>query len=603
MSEFHFLRPYWLLLLIPVLTVFLLHWRAVRGGAAWRGVIDPALLPFLLEQRPQATGRRALLLLLAGGLIATIALAGPAWEKLPSPVQRKLDLQLVLFDLSLSMYAQDIKPSRLVRARYKLQDFLEQREEGQTALIAYAGDAFVVTPFTDDRGTVLNQVRALDPSLMPAPGSNLPAALHEAERLLQQQPGTRARVLLITDEVRSDQIESARRWSARMDMPLHILAAGTRSGAPIPLPDGDFARDGMGKLVTPGVNVTALRSLARDTGGLFQTMRADRADIEALLAAAETWAPETESAGDRQADTYRDAGPWLALLLLPLAAFAFRRGILLVVPVVLLTESPEVRAADWQALWRNNDQRGLEAFREEQYDTASELFRDPDWQASTHYRAGRYREAAEIWAQQGDIQAQYNRGNALAQSGDLEAALEAYDHALAQDPDHADARANRALVEQLLQERQESSQNASDQPRESDEERDGEDEQDASSGGGSNPPEDATEDSDASDPRDGASQQAQGAQQQADDPAERQAEESREADAAKPETSEAASDQESTGQSAMSAQAGENDQALEQWLRRIPDDPSALLRRKFLWQYQQRANQPGGANGKDEVYW
>lgn len=596
MAEFHFLRPQWLLLILPAVCLVWLAWREVRGGAGWRSVIDARLLPFLLEGEAGPAWKRHLALLLAGWVIAALALAGPAWQKLPSPLERRLDLQIVLFDLSLSMYAQDIKPSRLERARHKLQDFLQQRREGQTALIAYAGDAFVVTPFTDDQATILNQVRALDPALMPAPGSNLPAALRESERLLQAAAKTRSRLLIITDEIRDGQIDAARAWSRRHDIPLDILAVGTRAGAPIPLPGGDFARDGMGKLVTPGSNLDPMRSLARATGGRFQVIRPDQSDITALLAAEDDWNPATETAQGRQADTYRDTGPWLALLLLPLAALAFRRGILLVLPLVLfLAEPPSAHAFDWQSLWRNPDQRGLQSFQEEKYEAATEQFEDPAWRAAALYRQGRHEEAAQAWRALDAPDAQYNRGNALAQAGDLEGALEAYDHVLAQDPDHADARANRALVEQLLQQQEAQQQQSgqgeegeqSEQRRQQDQaeqsgDRSGEDRQAEQDAMNENEPAEAG-------PEPPQPQQADGAQEQTD----RDQSESEQAESAQPAE---AGDDSSAPQQAQAESPGEHDQALEQWLRRIPDDPSALLRRKFLWQYQQRANRDDGTD-------
>ncbi len=593
MAEFHFLRPQWLLLLVPALLLAWLAWRTVRGGAGWRAVIDAELLPYLLEGQAGASWKRNLALLLAGWVIATLALAGPAWQKLPSPLERRLDLQIVLFDLSLSMYAQDIRPSRLERARHKLQDFLAQRREGQTALIAYAGDAFVVTPFTDDRATVLNQVRALDPALMPAPGSNLPAALRESERLLQGAGKTRARLLIITDEIRSGQLEAARDWSRKHRLPLDILAAGTRSGAPIPLPGGDFARDGMGKLVTPGANLSEMRALAADTGGRFEVIRADNADITALLAGQDDWNPETRTAEGRRADTYRDAGPWLALLLLPLAALAFRRGILLALPLVLwFAEPPVARAADWEALWRNPDQRGLQSFRAEQYEQAGELFRDPAWRASALYRQGAYREAAEAWRQQDSPDARYNQGNALARAGDLQGALEAYDHALARDPDHADARANRELVRRLLEQQQEQQQQQSGGGEES--QQDGDRQQDAGQPAGGDSREAARDDT--SPPGEEASGTAQRDRAEATPPAQPDPGEDGAGDAqdASGAPEQPADDRQAQADVEAGDPPGEHDQALEQWLRRIPDDPSALLRRKFLWQYQQRAGRGDG---------
>ena len=113
-------------------------------------MIDPALLQVLLLDAPDNRSRLALPVLLCGWLCGVLALAGPAWERLPQPVQRNQDALVIAFDLSMSMRAQDTQPSRLERARFKLADLLAARHEGLTALIVYAGDAHVVTPLSDD---------------------------------------------------------------------------------------------------------------------------------------------------------------------------------------------------------------------------------------------------------------------------------------------------------------------------------------------------------------------------------------------------------------------------------------------------------------------
>lgn len=606
MEAFHFLRPAWLLALPACLLLVWLGWRQVRTGAGWRAVIDRNLLPWLLDESTTGGWKRSYLLLLAGWVLAVIAVAGPAWEKLPSELQRRLDLQIVLFDLSVSMYAQDVRPSRLQRARHKLQDLLQRREEGQTALIAYAGDAFTVTPFTDDRATVLNQVQALDPTLMPALGSDLRTALREAGKLLDEVPARHVRVLLITDEVRPAQLDFARSWFRKRDVPLDILAVGTASGAPVPLPGGDFARDRSGRLVTPATNLAELRELAADTGGRFQELQPDDADVEALLAAGEAWNPDAEEVAGRTADTYRDAGPWLALALLPVAALGFRRGYLALLPCLLLAGAPQpAQAFGWADLWSNRDQRAHLDFEQGEYDAAAENFRHPEWQASALYREGRYREAAERLQQLDSPRAHYNRGNALAQAGSLQEALEAYDQALVLDPENGDARANRELVERLLeeQEQQESAGNPEqDSPTDSREQ----DSSGSPSAGQQEPGQDAETDpqqdrtdrvGNTGEPDASGEQESGPAEQEPGQPEDREA-----ASAPEPDPPPDGDQDASAANAAEQSKSAEHDQALEQWLRRIPDDPSALLRRKFLWQYQQRS--PGKSEPEPEgQYW
>ncbi|MEN8261658.1 MAG: VWA domain-containing protein, partial [Pseudomonadota bacterium] len=177
MAEFHFLRPLWFLAILPLVLLLWFLWRRNRRAGQWATVCDARLLPHILIQR---NGRRSpwpLTLFATGGVLAVTALAGPAWEQLPTPVFRTESYLVIALDLSRSMDAADIKPSRLIRARYKLADILELRTEGQTALIVYAAVAFTVPPLTDDTATIASQLPALTTGLVPVQGSHAGRAL------------------------------------------------------------------------------------------------------------------------------------------------------------------------------------------------------------------------------------------------------------------------------------------------------------------------------------------------------------------------------------------------------------------------------------------
>ncbi|HBH36047.1 MAG TPA: hypothetical protein DDW45_06695, partial [Gammaproteobacteria bacterium] len=160
-QDFHFLYPWWLLLLLP-LALLLWQLRRYRGatGGEWNRVVDPRLQPYVIIRGEAVQEDRTWWLIALAGIIAITALAGPAWIKQPQPVHKLQSPLVILLDLSTSMYAQDQKPNRLTRARFELSDLLEARREGQTALIVFAGDAFAVTPLTQDNDTILAQVKA-----------------------------------------------------------------------------------------------------------------------------------------------------------------------------------------------------------------------------------------------------------------------------------------------------------------------------------------------------------------------------------------------------------------------------------------------------------
>ncbi|MES1265788.1 MAG: VWA domain-containing protein, partial [Variovorax sp.] len=216
LENFHFIRPLWLLALIPLA---LLVWQIRASGAGdnpWRRVVDARLLPLLLVGRGQTADRAALWLLAAGWLIAALALADPTWERRPQPVYQTTAARVVVLDLSRSMNATDLKPSRLVRARFKVEDVLDLATEGQTGLVAYAGDAFTVSPMTRDVNTIRALLKVLDPELMPVDGSRADLGLLKAGELLRQAGTSDAQVLLIADGVQTDKVAATEAAATRL---------------------------------------------------------------------------------------------------------------------------------------------------------------------------------------------------------------------------------------------------------------------------------------------------------------------------------------------------------------------------------------------------
>ena len=209
MNELHFLRPAWLLALLPLGWLAWQSWHQKLASPGWRAVCDAHLLPHLLVGEARQARRWPAGLIGAAGLLAVIALAGPTWKQLPQPVFRSQNAMVIVLDLSRSMNATDVKPSRLIRARLKLRDLLARHREGQTALVVYAGDAFTVSPVTDDTATIDALVPVLRTSLMPAPGSNTESALRRARDLLAQAGAVRGEIILITDGASPSEIGRA----------------------------------------------------------------------------------------------------------------------------------------------------------------------------------------------------------------------------------------------------------------------------------------------------------------------------------------------------------------------------------------------------------
>ncbi len=583
-EEFHFLRPLWLLALVPLAALIWYMLRQRLSSRLWEKICDRELLPYILIGSVCKRHRLIEIVTAVSASLLILALAGPTWERLPQPVFQKESALVIALDLSLSMLADDVQPSRLDRARFKIADLLDKRIEGQTALIVYAGDAFTVTPLTDDSKTIKSQLSALTPMIMPSPGSDADQAMKLSVDLLKQAGMRRGHVLFISDEI-SQRYEDRFRDAAEAGYVVSVLGIGTAQGAPIRLDNGSFLEAPDGSIVIPKLDVAALQQMAAAGSGAYVTSDLSDNDVTRLHSLFEsTTAQEQESATDFDTDLWYEFGPWLVVLALPLFALGFRRGFICVFAACLILEQQPAMAFDWDKLWLNNDQRAHKALEQEQAEQAAELFDDETWKAAAHYRAGDYKAAEQLLNEKAAIASQYNRANSLAKQGRYEEAIAAYDKVLEQQPSHDDARYNRDLVKQELERQQQNDQNQQSddrqqQQRSENEQNEQQQEQQADSSDQNSREQDQNEQT-----------QEQQSEQEMEQEAEQQAAEEQQ-------DSEENNQQEQQLAEAMN-ELDEEQQASEQWLRRIPDDPSGLLRRKFKYQYQQRESRQSS-----EQYW
>ncbi len=604
MEDFHFLRPLWFLTFIPLMLILWLLWNRTTNSQAWRTVCDPELLPYLLVGEQGVTQRWPLLAIGLVGLLGITAIAGPVWEQHEQPVFREQSALVLALDLSRSMDATDIKPSRLARARHKIADILKQRREGQTALIVYAATPFLITPLTDDQATIAAQINSLDTGLMPSQGSRPDLAIAKAAELLQQAGHQQGDILLITDGIEPISIEQNLAAMGDKKYRISLLGIGTSEGAPIALPDGGFLKNSAGEIVLPRLETQSLSQLAQASGGRFHKLSIDDRDIKYLLPPPQTQQlNQAEQEVKLTTDQWQEEGSWLLLLILPLAALAFRRGYLVLAVFILLPHPQTASAVDWQGLWSRPDQQATQTLQQGDASAAAQQFENSEWKAAAHYKAGEYEQAIESLDGINTPNALYNKGNALARAGKLPEALQRYDEALKLDPTNKDAKYNRELVEkQLEQQQKKEQQQDSDQKQEQSEKEKQQDQskQDPSDQKQEQGPQDKSEDQDQSgeqqeqesqqgESSDKEQEQEQSEAQQSD----QQSDEEKQQEAAEAEKQDASEQEESqiTQPDEMTEEEKNEAQATEQWLRRIPDDPGGLLRRKFKYQYQ-RQQQP-----------
>ncbi|MES2817644.1 MAG: VWA domain-containing protein [Pseudomonadota bacterium] len=582
----HWLRPFWLLL-VPLLVWLLWRlWHRQRRAGRWQTLLPAAFHGALLSGGHGRTSRLPWIVLGLAWLLALLALVGPSWQRIEQPNLKPADPLVVVLELTPEMLAGDVLPSRLEQAKRKLLDLLQARGDAQTAVVVYAGSAHTLVPLSDDLATTRNLLEALQPSIMPEPGRRADLAVAKALALLEQGAQGQGQLLLIVGGLDEQERLGIREALGRRSERLRLLGVGTAEGAPIVQEGGGFLTDAQGAIVLPRLDSTGLRRFAAELGGAYQTARLDDDDLDRLGLLDRPQGLREEGEPTRL-QTWADQGHWLLLPLLLLAACAGRRGWLFCLPLFFMLPQPS-QAFTFDDLWLRPDQQGQRLLQAQRPAEAAERFEHPQWQGQALYQAGDYAGAAERFARDQSAIGHYNRGNALAKANELEAALEAYEQALERQPDLQPALRNKALIEELLRQQQEKqqAQEQQDAAQPQQNEQNAQGEQNAPQDGqpGESPPGQPAPDS------------SQATADQPGEPSEAPGE-----TAAKPTPSEAgetpgkpAGEAPGTGPTQGVAEGdetaadGERRQALEQWLRQIPDDPGELLRRKFWYDQQQR---------------
>ena len=575
-ADFHFIRPYWLLAFIPAIVLLTLSVKNTLSKSEWANVCDAELLPFILEDKNSTQSYWVLSALSVAALLSIIALAGPTWERLETPAFRNDAALVIALDLSQTMNATDVKPSRLIRARYKIADILRQRKDGLTALVVYSADAFTVTPLTNDVATIESQLNALESGLMPRQGKDTESVLALAVKLLQQAGQKQGNIFLITDGVEQGVKGLTKELAAYS---VSVLGVGTAEGGPVKLPRGGFLKDTSGNIVVPKLNTAELASLANTSGGRYSTITSDDSDIKKMLSSLDR--PVSDTADNKNSglvEQWSDMGVWLLLLVLPLAALGFRRGLLILCVFLILPLPQTSYAVEWKDLWLNKDQQAQQLFKENKFEQAAEKFDSAEWKAAAQYKAEKYQQAAEQLESIETADSLYNQGNSFAKLDQLDKAKEAYEKSLKLNPKNEDAKYNLKLVEEA----QKKPQPKGDQKQ--DEQQQGDQQPDNSEGGSQQADEKPSEsEQDPGGPSKQPNDQQSDEQSEPSDENESQPEQA-DLDSQSNENNESSDEQQAT----TANLSDEQQQAAEQWLNRIQDDPAGLLKRKFKYQYGQR---------------
>ncbi len=621
--DFEFIRPTVLWLLIPVAALFIIalikHKKTNQGE-----LIAPHLAQFVMSSENKTTGQPMWLVALFC-VLAVLFSAGPSFEEKQVPVFQSKNARVIVMDMSLSMYSTDIAPSRLVQARFKALDMVDLFKEGDTALVAYAGTAYTISPLTNDAATLENLIPSLSPEIMPDKGSNVLAGLDEAKELLTQAGYLDGDIILITDGIEQNEQSDINQFTATNRYRLNVYGVGTEQGAPIKLPEGGFLKDSYGQIVVPTINTSRLSSIANNSGGKFALYQPSARDISVFAPSANTETLKDEK--QSQALWRIDAGIYGLFILLPLMMWFFRKSALLgAFMIICFVPQQNAYAVELPSIFKNQDQRALEAYQQGEYEQAASAADSSQLKGAALYQQGDFEGALNAFSQDSSATSLYNYGNALAKAGKLDEAINAYKQAQALQPNFDQAKENQALVEQLKNQQQQNQDSqdgdqGDNQEQQNDEQGQDQKNQDESQQGEQSKQDSQSQQNDQqgeqSDEQD-KSQDGEPSAEQSDEQNKPemeaepdQAQQSESNDSQKtpnedqPEPSEQTQPQmspeqqkqaeEAAKQQAMQAQAAqltneekEKAQQLNQLLRKVPDDPAILLRNKMQLEAQKR---------------
>jgi len=621
--DFEFIRPAILWLLLPALGLFFI--AMLKKKKAQSAPLIAAHLAQFVVSESNNQARQPLWLVALFCSLAIIFSAGPSFEEKQVPVFQSKSARVIVMDMSYSMYSTDIAPNRLMQSRFKALDMIELFKEGDTALVAYAGTAYTISPLTNDATTLANLIPSLSPEIMPDKGSNVLAGLDMAQELLTQAGYLDGDIILITDGIEQQQQSDISGFTNSSQYRLNIYGIGTEQGAPIKLPEGGFLKDNYGQIVVPTLNGSLLKGLAKNSGGQYANYQPSNSDIAIFSPQANSEILKSEK--PNLALWRIDVGIYGLLILLPLALYLFRRSAF-IGAVLLLSFLPQqnAHAVELPTLFKNTDQRALEAYNNQEYQQAAQA-KSNALKGAALYQQGQFEGALNEFSQDKSATGYYNYGNALAKAGQLEAAINAYKQAQSLQSDFTQAADNQALVEQLLKQQQDQeNQQGNDSQNQDDQSQDDADKskQDQQKNGDKNNADKSEDNSQNSEEQQSGepSEQSKDQQSQSGEQSDEQNQPDMQAqsqnqqdenkdDDSKPQQDEQQSQpnqmneqppsdeqKQQAQQQAMQAQAAEltneekeKAQQLNQLLRKVPDDPAILLRNKMQLEAQKRQYQ------------
>ncbi len=449
LTHFHLLRPWWLLALIPLFWTFRHLWAARNPVGRWRDVIAPHLLKVMLVRHGRASWFNPLTVSMLVALLGIFSLTGPTWKQQPSPFSEDIAALVIALDVSSSMEQTDVQPSRLERAKQKVQDLLALRPGGRVGLVVYAGSAHSVIPLTNDADVINNFLNAIVTEMMPRKGKFPEKALSIAEKMLQDSPvpGT---VLMIGDGVSPKSDADFSQYFSSQPHQLLVLGVGS-----------DSLAEAEDNTYLP-LESAALKNLASNSDGYYQALTVDKKDVTKLNRRINNYLVIVDD-GSRP---WVDAGYYLLFPIALIMLLWFLRGwtlhwcIALIVVSSMISPVPAMAGNEndgdlktlFMNLWLTPDQQGRYYMEKGEYKKAATKFDSISWRGVAYYRAENFKAAEEMFSRIEAADGYFNMANALAHGRNYVLAVKTYNKVLELDPAHAGAIKNRDRIQSIIDE-------------------------------------------------------------------------------------------------------------------------------------------------------
>lgn len=435
-EDFHFLRVEYLYFGIGAIVILCLGFLFYRESKTWEKSIAPHLRPYVIKK---GTSWKSLLIrtsVIFMFVIGFISFLGPTWNQIKAPAKKVESKLVIALDLSKSMLATDVSPTRLERAKFKIHDLLEADPRAATNLLVYAGSTHTAIPFTTDYKIILDQLDGLQPKMMPAQGTAYHSLFKKLDTLFTGNKAE-AKVLLMTDDLEDLSIEQVSVFLQENHAKLYIYPFATQNGATIPSFKTNSA-----------LNMSKLNGLAEMDGVDILEMTLDDSDVKDLAKAISADLV-FEDKSDKEEENWLDNGYWLIFPLALIFLFSFRKGWALNLIIISLcfqscSDSDKTKASNFKFkdLWYTKAYQAQQEYDAKNYLTAAVGFKDPMHKGVAYFKAGDFLSAEAAFKKDTTVSGLYNLGVTYAKLGKLDQSQAIFEKVLEKDPSNKDANNN-----------------------------------------------------------------------------------------------------------------------------------------------------------------